>query len=141
MRRATTIAAAVAAVAVSACGSSSSSSNSNAGSPSAAIKTYLTALANGDGARACGVLTTSMQNRALNLARSQGIKASSCSSLFSQVKGQTTAAQRRTLLNAKIASVKVNGNTATVTLKGGTQAATLTKTGGKWLISGGITSG
>lgn len=132
------IAAALVAAAVSACGGSSGSSQN---SPSTAVKSYLTALATGDGARACGVLTTTMQNRALSLARSQGIKASSCPALFSQLKGQTTAAQRRTLMNAKVGSVRVSGNTATVTLKGGTQPATLTKSGGKWLISGGITSG
>ncbi len=139
MRRASTIAAAVAAAALSACGSSSSSHN--ASTPSTAVTTYLTALANGDGATACGSLTPSLQDQELKLARSQGLKASSCPDLVSQLKAHITSSQRTLLLNAKVSRVSVQGSTATVTVKGATHPSMLTKSDGKWLIAGGITSG
>lgn len=139
MSRALGIAAAVAAAALSACGSSSSSSNDNASSPATAVKSYLTAIANGDGATACGALTPSLQEQELKLARSQGIKTSSCPNLVSQLKAHITSAQRKVLLNAQVSRVTVQGSTATVTVKGATHPTTLTKSGGKWLIAGGIT--
>lgn len=140
MSRASTIAAALAAAALSACGSTSSSSQ-NAGNPSAAVKTYLTALANGDGATACGALTPALESQELKLARSQGIKVSSCPNLVSQLRAHITSAQRAVLLNAKVNRVTVQGSTATVTVKGATQPTTLTKSDGKWLIAGGVTGG
>lgn len=131
-------AAAVIAGSLAACGATSST---NASTPSATVKTYLSAAANGDGATACSVVAPAAQNEALKLARSQGIKASSCANLFSQLKAAMNAAQRSTLRNAKVSSVIVRGNTATVRLKGGTTPATLEKSDGKWLITGGFTAG
>ena len=142
MRRAPTIAAALAAAVVSACGSSSGSNGANnASTPSTAVKTYLTALANGDGATACGALTPALQEQELKLVRSQGIKASSCPNLVSQLRAHITSAQRSLLLNATISRVTVQGSTAMVTVKGAAHATTLTKSGGKWLIAGGVTGG
>jgi hypothetical protein len=135
MKRASAIsAAAIAACTLAACGSSSQS----AGSPAAAVKSYLNSLANGDGAGACNVLSPTIQSRELSAARSQGVKASSCANLFSQVRAHLTARQRKLILDSKVASVKQSGNTATVTLKGARRPLTLQNVGGKWLITAGV---
>jgi outer membrane PBP1 activator LpoA protein len=127
--------AAIAACALAACGSSSQSATD---SPSAAAKTYLNSLANGNGAGACSVLSPAIQTRELAAARSQGVKTSDCASLFSQVKAHLTSRQRKLLLDAKVVSAKQSGNTATVTLKGARRPLTLQKVGGKWLITAGV---
>jgi hypothetical protein len=129
-------AAATAAVAIAACGGSSSSHKSS--DPAGAVKTYLSSLANGDGAGACGVLSTPLQSRALAAARSQGIKASDCASLFSQVKAHMSAAQRNGALNPHISRVSQSGSTATVTISGARNPITLQQSGGKWLIVSGV---
>lgn len=126
---------AVAATALAACGGSSSSHD--ASSPGAALKTYLTALANGDGAGACGVLGPAIKKRALEAGSVAGINASDCVSLFSQLKAYFSPAQRSQFRNAKVSSVVIHGNTATATVKG-ERPAKLSKSGGKWLITGGL---
>jgi|GEM_PF-3210934 len=130
---ATTLAATAA---IAGCGGSSSSRGGS--TPSVTVKTYLTAIGHGDGATACDMLAQSLQTRALSTAHSQGIKASDCPSLFSQVKAHLTQRQVTAFLNAKIQSVSQTGDTATVTVTGGTAQPTLQRTGGKWLITGGI---
>jgi hypothetical protein len=137
-RLATLVAAGVAAAVLAACGGSSSSTNSGASSPSAALKMYLTSVANGDGAGACSVLASSLQNRALSTARSQGIKASSCADLFSQIKARMSTAQRTAFLTASVTNVVQSGTSATATVSGASGQPTLTERSGKWLISGGI---
>lgn len=136
MRRASLVAiAAIAASTLAACGSSTSQGSS---SPTAAVKTYLSSIANGDGAGACGVLSQPLQSRELSAARASGIKASSCAALFSQVRVHLTAAQRKQLLDAKVSNVAQSGNTATVTLRGASNPLTLQKVGGKWVITAGV---
>jgi len=125
------------AVALAACGGSGSSAR-GASSPAAAIKAYMTGVGTGNGGQACGALTTALQNRALSTARSQGIKASSCADLFSQVKAHMTSTQESDFLNAKVSNVSQSGNTATATVAGASAQPTLTESGGKWLINGGI---
>ncbi len=137
----------IAATLLAACGGGGSGGNStnNGGgstaSPTSAVKTYLSAIADGDANRACSVLSPAMQSQALREARSQGVpvKNSTCPGLFSEVLAAAhfTAAQRSRLIDAKVTSVTVHGNKATVALKGASQAVGLTKAGGKWLITGG----
>ncbi|HZU40600.1 MAG TPA: hypothetical protein VE992_06095 [Solirubrobacteraceae bacterium] len=129
---------ALAAVALVGCGGSSNSSASGASSPDAAVKTYLTGVGSGNGAQACSVLSDTLQKRALSTAKSQGIKASSCSQLFSMVKAHLTAAQDKLFMTAKVSKVQSSGNHATATVAGAGSTPQLTKTGGKWLITGGI---
>lgn len=127
----------LAAVAVAACGGSGSSAR-GASSPQAAVKTYLTGVGTGNGAQACSVLATSLQNRALSVARGQGIKASSCADLFSQVKAHMTSTQEQDFLNAKVTNVSQSGSSATATVAGGSAQPTLAESAGKWLITGGV---
>ncbi len=98
----------------------------------------MTAIANGDGNGACSVMATSLQDRAVSTAKAQGIKASSCADLFSQVKAHLTATQRTAFLNAKVTHVSQSGSNATLTVSGATSQPTLAESGGKWLITGGI---
>jgi hypothetical protein len=138
MRRPSLVfAAAIAAFALAACGSSTTSGS---GSPAAAVNTYLKSLANGDGAGACSVLSPALQSKELTAARSSGIKASSCASLFAQVRAHLTSSQRNKILGAKVASVNQSGNNATVTVKGARAPLMLQKIGGHWLITGGVGS-
>jgi hypothetical protein len=134
-RLATIAAAALATAVLAACGGSSSS---GASSPSAALKTYLTSVANGDGAGACSVLAGSLQNRALSTAHAQGIKASNCADLFSQIKARMSSTQRNAFLTATVSNVVKSGQNATATVSGASGQPTLTQSGGKWVITGGI---
>lgn len=127
-----------AASALAACGGSSSSHD--ASSPAAALKTYQTAIANGDGAGACGVLSPAIQKQALAAAGQAGVSASNCTSLFSQIAKHLSPNQRAKLRNTKVSSVVIHGDTATATVQGGTQAK-LSKSGSKWLITGGLRAG
>lgn len=132
---------ALAASTLAACGGSSNSSSSqDASSPAAALKTYQTAIANGDGATACGVLSPAIQKQAVAAAGQAGLHASNCTSLFSQIAKHLSPKQRATLRNTKVSNVVIHGDTATATVQGGTQAK-LSKSGGKWLIAGGLRAG
>lgn len=120
---------------IAGCGGSGGGSTS---SPTSTVKTYLTSVANGDGAAACGALAPTVRATILQEARAQKIKASSCANLFAQVKSHMTAAQRKQFLGAKLSLASMNGNTATVNVAGASSQPTLTKVGGRWLITGGI---
>lgn len=122
------------ALAIAGCGGSSS----DLSSPSATIKAYLNGVGTGNGQAACDTLSPKLQQQAVQSAKATGIKADNCAQLFSQVKGHLSADQRKQFTNAKVASVKQTGNTATVTVAGASSSPVLTKTGGKWLITGGV---
>ncbi len=123
---------------VAACGGGSNSTSSHdVSSPAAAVKTYQSAIANGDGPGACSVLSPAVQKQALSAASGAGVRASNCTSLFSQIAKRLSPTQRARLRNTKVSSVVIHGDTATVQVSGGSQAK-LTKSGGKWLISGGL---
>ena len=111
---------------------------SDLSTPAAAAKTYLTGVGNGDGKAACSALAPQLQQQALASAKASGLNATSCPALFAQVRAHLSAAQRRRFTDAKITKVSQSGNTATVAIAGASSSPTLTKTGGKWLITGGV---
>ncbi len=119
---------------VAGCGGSSGGGSS----PTQTVKTYLDAVANGNGGAACAVLTPSLQTRVVKLAKNQGTKVSSCSALFGMVKAHLTPAERNKFLDAKISTGSETGSTARVRVSGATDEPVLTKTGGRWYISGGV---
>jgi hypothetical protein len=121
-------------LAIAGCGGSSS----DLSTPSATIKTYLNAVGSGNGQAACDTLSPKLQQQAVQSAKATGIKADTCAQLFSQVKSHLTADQRKKFTNAKVIKVKETGNTATVSVEGASSSPELTKTGGKWLITGGV---
>ncbi len=138
------LAVAVAASTLAACGGSSKSHSAStsatvttpvdASTPVAALKTYQNALADGDGAAACSVLTPAVQKRALAAAPQSGINAPDCKSLFSQIAGHLSPAQRKQIRKLQVSKLAIHGNTATVNVKGG-KTATLSRTDGKWLLT------
>ncbi len=113
--------AALVALALAGCGSSSS------GSPEATINSFLQASAAGDGAKACAQLTAAAQQQVVTGAScEQGIKLAG-------------AAYRPIIKQIKVANLQVQGSaaTGTSTLNGRAIAVfQLTKSGGKWMISG-----
>lgn len=125
-------------LAVVAAGCGGGGGGSDLSSPAASVKTYLHALAKNDGATACSALAPSLQQRALGIARSQGIKAKSCADLFTQAGQHLDPTKRKKTANATTSNVSTHGNSATVTVPSATQAPKLTKSGDKWLITGGI---
>ena len=100
------------------------------------VKTYLAAIANGNGTTACDQLTNGEANQALQAGASLG--AVTCAQAVQDASGNLGGNGKQTLLNAHVINVQVTGNTATADLQGGTQTVQLTKIGGRWLISGGI---
>lgn len=133
-RLAVLLASGLVALAPAACGGSSG----NASTPQAAIDTYVKAVASGNGAQACSVLTPALQQRLVTAVSGAGHHFSNCASLFSAVSSHLTAAQRQKFSSAKVTHVTTTGNTATATVSGATRQPQLTKSGSRWLISGGL---
>lgn len=133
--RTAALVAACAAIGVAGCGSSSGGDLST---PSKAVKSYTDGIAKGNGKQACDALSSTEQQAALSSARSSGVKASDCVSLFNQVKAHLTSAQLKQFADAKVTNVKQSGSTATATVSGAQTRPTLVKSGGKWQITGGV---
>ena len=135
MSRASRLTIALAAgVAISGCGGG----GDDVSSPAATTKTYLTAIGKGDGNAACSTLTPRLRQQAIASAKASGITASSCPALFAQVRAHLSATQRRRFVDAKVTKVTQTGDTATVTIAGASSSPTLSRVGGKWLITGGV---
>jgi hypothetical protein len=97
------------------------------------VKTFLTAAAKGDGAKACGQLSADAR-RLLESATS-----ASCPKVIQEL-GSRTSARQRSGVGQIEPTVSVHGNTATATYRGVTGARqlrtlTLQKVGGRWEIS------
>ena len=101
------------------------------------IKSYLTAVANGNGQAACAELTPAAAQQVRQDATSLG--ATGCADAINRVSASIGAA-KQALLKAKITSITITGSTATAQLQGGTRAPKLQKVGGRWLIAGGLGS-
>ncbi|MBO0767906.1 MAG: hypothetical protein J2O48_04390 [Solirubrobacterales bacterium] len=114
--------------------SSSSSSSSDATAVNAALKTYLTAIQKGDGTAACGVLTPSLQKKMLAKVKQAEPSATSCPKVFAIIPAQV----RKVMSKVQVGTPKVSGSTATgeLTAAGKHFPVQLTKSGGKWQISG-----
>ena len=136
MRQTGVLAACLIAVLVAGCGST------NLGPSIAAVKkverTYLTAVATGDGATACSQLTSAQIQAVTQSGASIG--AVSCPAAIHDFSRSLKGPAQHDLLAAQIVNPQVNGNAASVQLKGSTQTYTFAKVGGKWLISGGISA-
>ena len=117
------------AIVVSACGGSG-------GDPSAAVRTYLNAVANGDGTTACKQIDTQTLGQVIRGAGSNDPAA--CAKIISQASQLISPAQKKQLQSAQISTASTSGNTAKVkiSLAGRTRTVTLTKSNGNWLISG-----
>jgi hypothetical protein len=65
------------------------------------------------------------------------LNATSCADALDKTAQSLNASDRQTLNSATVTNVQVSGDTAMASV-GTPQPATLTKVGGRWLISGGI---
>jgi hypothetical protein len=117
------------------------------GSDQAAVQqtltTYLHALADGDGVKACSQLTTSeaIQFAAYVGQQDPQIDSSNCAAAISALSGSLGGDGAAKLRNATVDNVKVSGDSATADVVGGTTTPQLSKVAGRWFISGGLTPG
>lgn len=135
MRRMGLLAAGATAALVAGCGG-----GSNLGPSISAIKktetTYLTAVANADGATACSQLTS--DQAAAVLQAGVGAGASSCATAIKAFSRSLSGAAKHALLNETIVNVQVDPPNGSAQLKGSSRTYMFLKTGGTWLISGGV---
>ena len=117
------------AIALSACGG-------GGGDPSATVKSYLNAVASGDGTAACKQIDTQTISQVIRGAGSNDPAA--CAKIISQASQLISAAQKKQLQSAQASTTSISGNTAKVkiSLAGRARTVTLTKSNGNWLISG-----
>ena len=104
------------------------------------VRTYLEAFVDGNGQRACEQLTDAVQRRIVDGfsegAPSAGI--TSCEQAIGAIADQRST-QLAEPVEIKVERVTVDGDRATVRMRGATDDAELTKTDNAgWLISGGI---
>jgi len=104
------------------------------------ITTYFASLASGDGRQACAQLTGNVARSLLAEAMEflPELRAVSCSDLAEKLSDSLGGAEQETLESIEVDTVRVNGDSATATIVGGTTAAQLTKEDGGWFISGGL---
>jgi hypothetical protein len=125
-----TILLAVSAVTVTACGQSEEDKAKSS------VQDYLSAVRDGDGNKACGLVTAATKKR---IERSGRPCPDTISSL-NQGAGKTLLTA---LKDAKVQNVKVNGDTGTaqIKLRGLTQTVSLHKEDGKWKLQSSAIAG
>jgi hypothetical protein len=103
------------------------------------VKTYLTALADGDSKKACAQLTPGQTRRVLAAAKKiPQLRTAKCPEVFDAVSARLGPDEKALLRKVKVTDVTVRGSTATTRLQGAPRTPELTKSGGRWLISGGL---
>ena len=131
MRRAATLLA-TAAFAIAGCGGGGPADDAKS-----AVKSYLNAFVEGDGAKACSLMTKA--TRAQFVKRTKPLtKTSDCAGAIEEIRTQAGQTAMDTLKKVKISSAKVNGDTADVRLTAGSSSTTakLKKEGGEWKVTG-----
>lgn len=115
-------------------GGAGGGNTSPAGQIGATVETYLTAVADGDGATACAQLTPGAQSEVVEKAPSG---AKTCADAIGSESRSISPSYRSVLLAAIVSNVQVNGGLATATVQGAPATLSFTKVGGRWLINGG----
>jgi len=112
----------------------------NGAGPEGTVKTYLKAFADGNGKQACDQLTGDAKRQALDYAATNlpELNATSCEDALTAIAKNLGGDEKGLLRDAEISKTTINGSSATVSLKAGSNDAELTKTGGRWYISGGL---
>ena len=108
----------------------------DAGQIGSTLTAYLSALADGNGRKACDRLTAEEARAVLDTA--SGVRATSCVDAIEKLSQNLGDDEKRTLRGANVTNIHVNGDRATADALGAAQIAQLVKSGGRWLISGGI---
>jgi hypothetical protein len=115
---------------------------SNTEQVKATVTTYLDALANGDGQRACNQLTGAQVRALARVAveRLPELGVTSCIDLVRSLAEQLGSDEKATMRSADVFDITITGDTATAFLKRGNPIE-LRHVAGAWLISGGVTAG
>ena len=132
--RAIAVPAAVAVLALAGCGGGSSSS----GDPKQVVQDYLNAFTNGDGAKACSLMTK--QTRDTFVSRVSAItKTGDCATAITSLSKKAGPQLLGALKKAKATGVKISGDSATVKLTSGPNSTNtqLRKENGSWKVTGG----
>ena len=98
---------------------------------------YTTAFVGGDGEATCALLTDAARAQLEQAAAGKGA-GEDCVSIITAAAKTIPAEQKQQLENINITTVKVDGDTATVEIEGGTGAGKLEKVDGRWLIAGDV---
>ena len=104
------------------------------------VKTYLDALAEGDGEKACDQLTATAKRGAVEALRERlpELGASSCEDGLSQLAENIGEGEKDALRDPGEIVVRISGDSATAKPENGAREAELNKAGDKWLIWGGL---
>ena len=104
------------------------------------VKTYLDALAEGDGEKACDQLAGTAKLGAVEALRERfpGLGASSCEDGLSQLAENIGEAEKDALRDPGAILVHISGASATAKPENVAREAELNKAGDKWLIWGGL---
>lgn len=99
------------------------------------VETYVSAFARGDGARACGLLTDSARQAVTGMSASIGAKG--CPQAFERTREMGGDAVVQAARRIKVRKVRINGGTASVELRAGSQdsVAQLELVNDSWKIS------
>jgi hypothetical protein len=134
----------VGAAVLAGCGSGAAGGGTD---PSAVVKSYLNAFANGDGSTACSLLTPGARAQVLQGAKQfPQLGAKTCAQYVSKA-SSLTGSLKQTLSNATVGTASVSGNMATVSVsfKIGGQTESLpihlTMLGGRWYVNQGNLAG
>jgi hypothetical protein len=103
------------------------------------VESYLAALADADGERACEQLSGEYKREFL-ASYMEGfpeIRATTCEDVVAKVSAMLGVDELQMLREAE-AHAEVDGDRATVTIAGGTNTATVRRIDGRWLIVGGL---
>ena len=136
MRRCELVVGVVVLVALAGCG------GDDEASPEDTVKTYFSAFLDGDGELACKQLTGEAKREAVDFANERLPEASigTCEDVIVELHKSFGEDEKATLSAPKVSTTprKVTGDTARIEVRGTTVTAELRRSGGLWLISGGL---
>jgi hypothetical protein len=127
---------ATAAMGVAGCGGDDSGGGDDESQIRDTVTSYAAAIADKDGDKACGFLTSSAREQVE--AAGEALKADGCGDVLEKVTEEASDDERNELKDIEVTSVKVDGDRATVQVKAGGDSgdpSTLVKEDGEWRIA------
>ncbi|WP_354697166.1 hypothetical protein [Paraconexibacter sp. AEG42_29] len=108
--------------------------------PAAVMSTYLSAVADGDGERACAQLTEATRQATLRAAARNfpDLDAKTCGQALTRLLTRLSEAERTQVRETKVRLIAASDARATVELREGAKPAQLLKRDGRWYVSGGL---
>ncbi len=111
--------------------------------PGRAVQAYFNALSRREAGRACTYMGASMKRAAVRFAKTslKDRAVTTCAAALETILKPSSAADLRKIRDVEIISSTVEGIAGTVKIRRASRDALLTKTGDRWLITGGIFDG